>query len=225
MKKKEKNSILIVDDEPANIVALRLILKPKFNIYSATDGKTAIKAATEESPDIILLDVLMPEMDGYDVIKMLKSNEETSRIPVIFIAAMSDVESELEGLSLGAIDYIYKPFSVPLLFKRIEVHLLVESQKRELMEQKKELLQHKEELTRFNKNLQEMVDAKTKTVMQLQNAVLKTMTELVECRNNTNGGHIERTDSEGKHSDPLLVDMFYKVADEFEKVTFNDKQP
>jgi putative two-component system response regulator len=121
----------------------------------------------------------MPDMNGYETIKRLKAKQEISHIPVIFLTAKSDGESELEGLSLGAIDYIVKPFSPPLLLKRIEVHLLVESQKQELIN--------------FNTNLLEMVEAKTKTVVDLQNAVLKTMAELVECREDITGGHIERT--------------------------------
>jgi putative two-component system response regulator len=125
------------------------------------------------------LDVEMPEMDGYETIKAIKSKKETEHIPVIFLTAKSDGESELEGLSLGAMDYITKPFSPPLLLKRIEVHLLVESQKQELMN--------------YNDRLQEMVEAKTRSVVKMQDAVLKTMIELVERRDYITGGHIERT--------------------------------
>jgi putative two-component system response regulator len=120
-------------------------------------------------------------MSGYETISLLKNSKEFEHIPVIFLTAKSDNESELKGLSLGAIDYIFKPFSPALLLKRIEVHLLVESQKLELIQ--------------LNGNLQEMVDVKTKTVVELKNAVLKTMAELVECRDNITGEHIERTQS------------------------------
>ena len=168
-----KNSVLVVDDENSNIMALTDILSSKYVVYAAKNGENALKAAEKYLPDIILLDVLMPEMDGYEALKLLKSKVKTAHIPVIFLTAKSDSDSELEGLSLGAIDYISKPFSPPLLLKRIEVHLLVESQKQALIN--------------FNNNLQEMVEAKTKTVIELQNAVLKTMTELVEYRDYITG--------------------------------------
>jgi putative two-component system response regulator len=128
---------------------------------------------------MILLDIEMPEMDGYEVIRRLKAIKGLSDIPVIFLTAKSDTSSELEGLSLGAIDYISKPFSPPLLLKRIDLHLLVDVQKREL--------------TNYNNNLQEMVRAKTKTVLDLQNSVLKTVANLVEYRDEITGGHVERT--------------------------------
>jgi putative two-component system response regulator len=118
-------------------------------------------------------------MNGYEVIKLLKSNDNTVDIPVIFLTANIDPESEVHGLSLGAIDYITKPFSRVLLLKRIEVHLLVEAQRRELKE--------------YNQNLEKMVQKKTKTVFDLQNSILKTVAELVESRDNIPSGHIERT--------------------------------
>jgi putative two-component system response regulator len=130
-------------------------------------------------PAIILLDIDMPEMNGYEAIKILKSNPETKDIPVIFLTAKNESENELEGLSLGAIDYITKPFNPALLLKRIEVHLLVEGQRKELQY--------------FNENLQKMVEEKTQGIFDMQNALLKTMAELVEYRDDITGGHIERT--------------------------------
>jgi putative two-component system response regulator len=135
---------------------------------------------------MILLDIDMPEMNGYEAIKILKAKKETKDIPVIFLTGKTDTENELEGLDLGAIDYITKPFMPPLLLKRIEVHLLVESQKKTLEAQQKEL-------KNFNDNLQKMVDEKTKTVLELQDAILKTVADLVESRDDITGGHIERT--------------------------------
>ena len=121
----------------------------------------------------------MPEMDGYEAIKRIKSNPDTKNVPIVFLTAKTEAANELEGLSLGAIDYITKPFSPPLLLKRIEVHLLVEEQKNELKN--------------YNENLMEMVKEKTKTVVNLQNAILKTVAEMVECRDDITGAHIERT--------------------------------
>jgi putative two-component system response regulator len=112
---------------------------------------------------------------------------------VIFLTGKTESGDELEGLSLGAIDYIIKPFQPPLLLKRIEVHLLVEAQKKTLEKQRNTLEQQSAELKNFNDNLQSMVEAKTKTVLVLQNAILKTVADLVERRDDVTGGHIERT--------------------------------
>jgi putative two-component system response regulator len=125
-------------------------------------------------------------MNGYEAIKVLKAKNKTKDIPVIFLTAKTESDDELTGLTLGAIDYIIKPFQPPLLLKRIEVHLLVEDQKKTLEKQTAELKY-------FNDNLQEMVEEKTQDVLELQDALLKTMAEMVECRDDITGGHIERT--------------------------------
>jgi putative two-component system response regulator len=124
----------------------------------------------------------MPGMNGYEVIKRLKASEPAiASIPVIFLTAKNDSSSELEGLSLGAVDYITKPFSPPLLLKRMELHLLIESQKAAL--------------TEYNTNLQEMVRKETKTVVDLQNSILKTVANMVEHRDTATGDHVARTQS------------------------------
>jgi len=183
-----RKTIFLVDDDLTNLTVGRNALDGHYDVLTLNSGARLVKMLEKNIPDLILLDVEMPEMNGYDTIKAIKSNPETAAIPVIFLTAKSDDSSELEGLSLGAVDYIIKPFSAPLLLKRIELHLLVESQKIELQSQKQELI-------RFNSNLQEMVKAKTQTVVELQDALLKTMAELVECRDDITGGHIERTQS------------------------------
>jgi putative two-component system response regulator len=122
----------------------------------------------------------MPEINGYEAIGTLKSNPRTADIPVVFLTSKTDTISELEGFSLGAVDYISKPFSPQLLLKRVEVHLLLESQKAELKN--------------LNENLQQMVEEKTGEVLELQNAVLITMANLVEYRDDVTGGHVERTE-------------------------------
>jgi len=111
MRKAEKNSILIIDDEPANIIALRQILSPEYIVYGATDGQTGITAARTKSPDIILLDIIMPYMDGYEILAILKKTKETHNIPVVFITGLSGEIAEEKGLDLGADDYILKPFN------------------------------------------------------------------------------------------------------------------
>ncbi|ULQ60562.1 response regulator [Brucepastera parasyntrophica] len=174
-----RKKIILVDDNITNLTVGKNTLIDKYDVFTIPSGEKLFKILEKVIPDLILLDVEMPEMSGYDVIKILKRQKETAHIPVIFLTAKSDTGSELEGLSLGAIDYITKPFSPPLLLKRIEVHLLVETQKLELKE--------------YNDNLQEMVMEKTREVLNLQNAILKTVSELVECRDSVTGGHIERT--------------------------------
>jgi len=184
----EKKTIIMVDDNLTNLTIGNNALGAHYNIITMNSGIKLLKALEKRIPDLILLDVDMPEMNGYETLTILKRNREYSDIPVIFLTAKSDGASELEGLSLGAIDYIAKPFSPPLLRKRIELHLLVESQKHDLIEKQQELI-------RFNENLQEMVDEKTRTVVELQNTILGTMAELVESRDNVTGGHIDRTQS------------------------------
>jgi putative two-component system response regulator len=181
-----RKTIFLVDDDPTNLAVGSDTLDECYDVLAIKSGMRLLEKLEKTIPDLILLDIEMPEMNGYEVIKRLKSNPVTVHVPVIFLTAKGDGDSELEGLTLGAIDYISKPFSPSLLLKRIEVHLLVQSQKQELMVQKQELIN-------FNNNLQEMVDSKTKSVVILQNAVLKTMAELVECRDNITGGHIDRT--------------------------------
>jgi putative two-component system response regulator len=175
----EKKLIIIVDDNPANLRIGLNVLSEKYEVATAPSAKKMFSLLEKNNPAIILLDINMPEMDGYEAIKILKSKPETRNIPVIFLTARTDTDDELEGLSLGAIDYIQKPCQPQLLLKRIEVHLLVESQAMELKN--------------FNDNLQKLVEEKTQNILELQDALLKTMAEMVECRDDITGGHIERT--------------------------------
>ena len=175
----EKKMVILVDDDPTNLTIGSKTLEKEYDVVTLNSGARLLKMLEKTIPDLILLDVDMPEMDGYEVIKQIKNDKKLAHIPVIFLTAKNDSNSELEGLSLGAVDYITKPFSPPLLLKRIYMHLLIESQKQELVN--------------FNEHLQEMVEVKAKTVLELQNAVLKTMAELVEYRDNITGRHIERT--------------------------------
>jgi putative two-component system response regulator len=175
----EKKLVILVDDNLANLKIGNNFLEEKYTVATAPSAAKMFSLLKNNTPAIILLDIDMPEMDGYEAIKILKSKPETKDIPVIFLTAKSESEDELEGLSLGAIDYITKPFNPALLLKRIEVHLLVEGQRKELQY--------------FNENLQKMVEEKTQGIVDMQNALLKTMAELVECRDDITGGHIERT--------------------------------
>ena len=182
----EKKLVILVDDNPANLRIGKNVLAEKYAVATAPSAEKLFSLLQNNSPDLILLDIDMPEMNGYEAINILKAKNETKDIPVIFLTAKTESDDELTGLTLGAIDYIIKPFQPPLLLKRIEVHLLVEDQKKTLEKQTAELKY-------FNDNLQKMVEEKTQSVLELQDALLKTMAEMVECRDDITGGHIERT--------------------------------
>ncbi len=118
----KKQRILIVDDEPANIKVLGNALKEEYQISFATGGEQALKIAGSDT-DLILLDIMMEDMNGYEVCRKLKNSSKTGNIPVIFITAMSNEEDETRGLEAGAVDYITKPFSMPIVKARVRTHL------------------------------------------------------------------------------------------------------
>lgn len=124
MQKLGKQTILIVDDEPINIKTLKAFLQTEHKILFATDGLKALEIAqSDEPPDLILLDVMMPGMDGYSVCKKLKSDEKTKNIPVIFITGKTDDDDETKGLEFGAVDYIKKPINDAIVRARVRTHL------------------------------------------------------------------------------------------------------
>ena len=130
----KKNSILIVDDESTNIIVLTKILGPDYRIYASSEGQDAVEVAEKYVPDVILLDVLMPDMDGYEVIALLKKSEITKSIPVIFITGLDNIVSEEKGLALGAADYISKPFSSAIVKLRVQNQLMIVNHTRALDE-------------------------------------------------------------------------------------------
>ncbi|MBF0226119.1 MAG: response regulator [Desulfobacterales bacterium] len=130
----EKKSILIVDDERSNINILFGALESEYNIIAAKNGEQALKRVSTLSPDLILLDIMMPEMDGYEVCKQLKSDERTKHVPIIFLTAMSDSGYETKGLNMGAVDYITKPICIPIVKTRVKHHLEREDYKHHLEE-------------------------------------------------------------------------------------------
>ena len=115
-----KNSILVIDDEKANIITLNHILSTEYTIYAAKNGQDGIELAKKYSPDVILLDIRMPEMDGYEVFSVLKDSEKTRDIPILFVTALSKAGDEERGLALGAADYIIKPFSPAVVKLRVK---------------------------------------------------------------------------------------------------------
>ncbi|HNW83161.1 MAG TPA: response regulator [bacterium] len=126
-----RQKILIVDDSIENIKILTSLFKENRGIFSAQDGKTAIEIACDKLPDLILLDIIMPEMNGYEVCESLKSIEKTKDIPIIFISGNSDVEDITKGLDIGAVDYVTKPFNPQIVISRVNTHLrLTEARKK-----------------------------------------------------------------------------------------------
>jgi putative two-component system response regulator len=172
---------MLVDDNMASLTMGKNILKDRYNVFPLPSGEKLFDLLQKVVPDLILLDIAMPEMDGYEVIKKLKANRKTRDIPVIFLTSRDDPGNELEGLSLGAIDYVSKPFSPVLLVQRIENHLLIAAQKKELKN--------------YNDNLREMVLEQIEQIEDLQHAVLNTLAEVAEFRDDIIGGHIERIQS------------------------------
>ena len=133
----ERKLIMLVDDNPTNLMTGVQVLSVAYSVFTAPSAKKMFSLLEKHRPDLILLDIEMPEMNGYETIKILKENAETREIPVIFLTAKSEANNELDGLSMGAIDYITKPFIPALLIKRLEIHLLIESQKQTLEAQQK----------------------------------------------------------------------------------------
>ncbi|MDR0857526.1 MAG: diguanylate cyclase [Oscillospiraceae bacterium] len=130
MMNSDKSRILIVDDENANIAVLREILRKDYAVSAVKTGQAAVKSALDDNPDLILLDILMPDMDGFEVLAQLKSTELTRNIPVIFITGLSGIDDEAKGLTLGAVDYITKPFNNSIVLARVGAHVKIIRQMR-----------------------------------------------------------------------------------------------
>ncbi|MEN6625778.1 MAG: hybrid sensor histidine kinase/response regulator [Candidatus Sumerlaeia bacterium] len=139
MKPFNECKVLLVDDTKTNIDILVAGLKDEFKLMIALGGKAALASAKANPPDLILLDIMMPEMNGYEVLERLKADEATRNIPVIFVTAMGEEEDETRGLEMGAVDYIIKPFSMPITKARIRTHLSLEQARAELESQNEAL--------------------------------------------------------------------------------------
>ncbi|MDR2696050.1 MAG: diguanylate cyclase [Deltaproteobacteria bacterium] len=125
-----KNSLLIVDDDTSNLMALTRILQSEYTVYTAKDGATALKNAEKHVPDLIVLDILMPGMDGYEVLAALQASDRLGEIPVIFITGLSHRDDEEKGLALGAMDYITKPFQPTIVKLRVRHQMKIVNQLR-----------------------------------------------------------------------------------------------
>jgi putative two-component system response regulator len=184
---------MVVDDNVANLKIAKNALSDLYDAFTVPSAAKMFELLERNLPKLILLDVDMPDMDGYEAIGVLKSKSKTANIPVIFLTAKNDPDNELRGLSTGAVDYISKPFMPQLLRKRVELHLTIEEQRLILKHQASRLEAQSAELTSFNLNLQKMVEEKTGKVVELQGAILRTVADLVESRDDITGGHVERT--------------------------------
>lgn len=150
----QRGKILVVDDEPINIKILVQVLSDEYDIMVARSGQQALSIATSTQPDLILLDVVMPEMDGFEVCSRLKQQGETARIPVIFITALGDAKAETQGLEIGAVDYIAKPISPPVVKVRVRNQFELKRAHEELMESHEQLAQRTQDLEIANAKLQ-----------------------------------------------------------------------
>ncbi len=147
-----KETILIIDDNPTNLGLLFDYLENKgFKVLVDTDGESALKAINKAKPDIILLDILMPGTDGFDICRRLKANFKTCNIPVVFMTALTESADEVKGLELGAVDYITKPLQVEKVLARVTTHLTVRSLQKQLQEKN-------DKLEERNNQLQEALD-------------------------------------------------------------------
>ncbi|MEC5215515.1 putative two-component system response regulator [Actimicrobium sp. GrIS 1.19] len=172
-------TILAVDDTPANLSLLATLLNGAYRVKLANSPYKALELAFAEPPDLILLDIMMPGMDGFEVCRRLKNNPATARVPVLFLTAKAEVEDEERGFALGAVDFIHKPFSPPIVAARVRTQLEIKAAA-EMMRDHNAWLE-----TEVNRRLTE--------INHLQDAAIHVMVSLAEFRDQTTGNHIRRT--------------------------------
>lgn len=186
----EKPTILIVDDTPANLQLLAGLLKDQYRVKVANNGIKALSLAEASPPDLVLLDVMMPEMDGFEVCRRLKDNFITQDIPVLFLTAKNSPEDEEMGFSVGAVDFIHKPISPPVVNARVRTHLKIK-QWGDMMADKNEWLEAE-------------VQRRLNEVHKMQEASMMVMVSLAEFRDECTGLHVVRTQ---KYVEMLAVEL------------------
>lgn len=169
--KTTKPTLLVVDDTPINLDILRNILSPLYDVKLAINGEVALKVAQKTQPDLILLDIMMPGMNGYEVCEKLKQDPRTAHIPVIFVTAMSDVEDEAKGFETGAVDYITKPVSPSIVLARVKTHLSL----------------HNQQLA-----LESQVSQRTHDLVEAQFEILRCLGRAAEYKDNDTAQHVIR---------------------------------
>ena len=172
-------TILVVDDAPANLSLISGLLRDSYIVKAVNHGSKALKIASEEPPDLILLDIMMPDMDGYEVCRRLKADPQTRQIPVIFLTSKSDVESEQMGMGLGAVDYVTRPISPPILLSRVKAHLVDAF--------------HAKTLQVNNEYLEYEVSKRARQLLALQDVTTLALASLAETRDADTGNHLRRT--------------------------------
>jgi len=168
----ERKKVMVIDDHKININLVVEALKDKYRVSVATNGREALDLVAQNPPELILLDVMMPGMDGYQVCRKLKSDNRFTHIPVIFLTALNDEKDESFGLNLGAVDYITKPFNPRLLEQRVNTHLL--------------LKEHRD-------HLEQKVQEQTRLLNLTQDVTIEIAGNLAEFRDEETGKHIKRT--------------------------------
>ncbi|HET8870026.1 MAG TPA: two-component system response regulator [Aquabacterium sp.] len=165
-------TILVADDSPQNIELLSRVLGSEYRIKVATSGEKALQIAySDEPPDLILLDIMMPDLSGHEVCRRIKANPDRRRIPIIFVTAMSTIEDESLGLAIGAVDYITKPISPPLVQARVRTHLALYDQAREL---------------------ERMVAQRTSELVATRQQIIRRLGRAAEYKDNETGNHVIR---------------------------------
>lgn len=175
----QRPTILVIDDTPTNLNLLSNLLRNDYRVKVANNGAKALELAFSVTPDLILLDVMMPDMDGYEVCRRLKKDEKTAKTPVIFLTAKMEIEDEELGFSVGAVDFIHKPISPAIVRARVKAQLQLKTWQDFLKDQ--------------NTWLQKQVEQRLTEINHLQYATICVMTSMAEFRDETTGNHIRRT--------------------------------
>jgi putative two-component system response regulator len=191
-----KQSILVVDDTPDNIDVLTDVLCDDYRIRVATSGEKALKIVySDEPPDLILLDIMMPGLSGLEICRRLKANPDRRRIPIIFVTAMTSVEDEERGLALGAVDYITKPISPPIVRARVRTHLALYDQSREL---------------------ERMVRQRTEELLTTRQQIIRRLGRAAEFKDNETGNHVLRMSHYAR-----LIANAHGLGEEAANIIFN----
>ena len=212
MKELSDCTVLVVDDTEANVDILVDALGEYYDVSVAMDGREALETVAEEPPDLILLDIMMPEMDGYEVCERLKGDERYAKIPIIFLTALTEIENKTKGFKMGAVDYITKPFEITEVQARVKTHL--------------SLVLAGRELEMHNEILEIKVAERTQELEVTQDITIHSLASLAETRDNETGGHILRTQryvqvlaqrladhpKHGEALDEKTVDLLFKSA-------------
>jgi len=169
-----QKTIFVVDDNDINLSMAKEVLKEQYRVMTLPSAEKMFALLEKITPDLILLDIEMPEIDGFEALKRLKGSEVHADIPIIFLTSMTDIEVEVRGFQLGVVDFITKPFSAPVLINRIKTHLNIDDLIRERTSQ---------------------LQKKTQQLENLQNAIIFSFADIVESRDKNTGGHVERTTS------------------------------